>query len=219
MKPHEFEQAVLDLAMTTSVPLTRANILFYSGAGARQADKWLDDMLRSGLIEFNSDDDGEITYTVPGAKRPAGGPTMLTRCSACRRASAAGTRCGRCGQLLDPQLRSIARDIARGGTALDLVRGKGGALLPPQGEGDKNLIVAGALGLLGPFGWFYAAPLQEAAAASAVFLLAYWLLPAVLMVPLVSLLLPVSAVVGVLYAYKHNRVGNRSGLFTEDSGA
>jgi hypothetical protein len=219
VKPNEFEQAVLDLAMTTSVPLTRANILFYSGAGARQADKWLDDMLRSGLLEFDSDDNGEIIYTVCGAKRPPGGPTQLTRCSACRRATGVGIRCGRCGQLLDPQLRSIRQDIERAGSALDLVRGKGGGLLPPQREGDKNLLVAGALGLLGPFGWFYAAPLQEAAAASAVFLLAYWLLPTILMVPLVSLLLPVSAVVGALYAYKHNRVGGRSGLFTEDRGA
>lgn len=217
MKPNEFEQAVLDLAMTTGVPLTRANILFYSGAGARQAEKWLDDMLRNGLLEFDSDDNGEIIYTVPGAKRPPGGATQLTRCSACRRATGAGTRCGRCGQLLDPQLRAIRKDIERAGTALDLVGGRGG-LLPSQREGDKNLIIGGALGLLGPFGWFYAAPLQEAAAASAVFLLAYWLLPTILMVPLVSLLLPVSAVVGALYAYKHNRVGGRSGLFTEDQG-
>ena len=64
VKPSEFEQAVLELAMTTRVPLTRANILFYSGASAKQAEKWLDEMLGSGLVEFDSDDNGEIFYTV-----------------------------------------------------------------------------------------------------------------------------------------------------------
>ncbi|HRI51981.1 MAG TPA: hypothetical protein PLW65_17525, partial [Pseudomonadota bacterium] len=78
--------------MTTRVPLTRANILFYTGVGTKQAEKWLDEMLGSGLIEFDSDDSGEIFYTVCGAKRPPGGATQLTRCSACRRATGAGTR-------------------------------------------------------------------------------------------------------------------------------
>jgi hypothetical protein len=214
VKPSEFEQAVLELAMTTRVPLTRANILFYSGVSAKQAEKWLDEMLGNGLLEFDSDDSGEILYNVCGAKRPPSGATQLTRCSACRRATGAGARCTRCGQLLDPQLRALRSDIERAGSAIDLVRRGGSGLLPPTREGDKNILVAGALGLLGPMGWFYAAPLAEAGLATGAFLMLYWLLPHLTII-LMSLLLPVSAFVGAAYAWKHNRAGHRSSLFTE----
>ena len=219
VKPSEFEQAILELAMTTRVPLTRANILFYTGVGTKQAEKWLDEMLGSGLIEFDSDDSGEIFYTVCGAKRPPGGATQLTRCSACRRATGAGTRCTRCGQLLDPQLRALRSDIERAGSALDLVRRGSGGLMAPPKEGDKNVAVAGLLGLLGPMGWFYAAPLREAGLATAAFMLVYWLVPHLILYPLMTLLLPASALVGAAYAWKHNRSGRRSGLFTEDESA
>ncbi len=37
------------------------------------AEKWLDEMLGSGLIEFDSDDSGEIFYTMlMGRFRPTG---------------------------------------------------------------------------------------------------------------------------------------------------
>src|SRR5262245_27668878 len=113
---------MLELAMTTRVPLTRANVLFYSGAGAREADKLLDQMLRDGLIEIDSDDKGEIIYTVCGAKRPSDGPTALTRCSACRRATGVASRCARCGRILDPQMRALREQIDGVGSALGMIR-------------------------------------------------------------------------------------------------
>ena len=70
MKRAEFEHSVLTLWMTTRVPLTRANLQFYSGADRRQMEKWLDDMVRDGALEFDSDDAGEVLYTVPAPSGP-----------------------------------------------------------------------------------------------------------------------------------------------------
>ena len=217
MRPKDFEQAVLELAMTTRVPLTRANIVFYSGAAAKQADKWLDDMLRAGLLEFDSDDAGELIYTVAGAERPASGATRLTKCSACGRATGAGARCTRCGKLLDPQMRALKDEVDRGASALRLARRGAdlGSLLKPVGEGEKSPVVGGALGLLGPLGWLYAAPLREALPAALVFMILLKL-PALLAAPILMLALPASVIAGVLYSWKYNRTGRRSGLFSED---
>lgn len=215
MKPKEFEQAVLELAMTTKVPLTRANILFYTGAASKQVDKWLDDMVRDGLLDFDSNDEGDILYTVRGASRPQSAPSELRRCGACGRPTGAGTRCSRCGQLLDDRLRALKSEVDRAGTAIQLLRRPSDLLQPPR-EGEKSVLAAGLLGLLlGPVGWFYAAPAREAGPASLAFVLASWLLPIYLFLPFVPLL-PISAVVGMLYAWKYNRNGRRSGLLTEE---
>ena len=148
----------------------------------------------------------------------AGGGAASTRCSACRQVTGAGIRCTRCGQLLDAQMRALRSQIDGAGTALQLVSSGGRSLLnQPNRPGDKNLVVAGVLGLLGPWGWFYSAPLREAGTATAAFLLAYWLIPHIILYPLMSLMLPVSAMVGVLYAWKHNRQGSPSSLFIDDS--
>lgn len=217
VKPKDFEQAVLELAMTTRVPLTRANIVFYSGALAKQADKWLDEMVRDGLLEFDSNDNGDLLYTVVGAERKKDGPTQLTRCSACQKATGAGSRCTRCGRLLDAQLRAIKEEVDRAGTAFDLVR-RGNEFLRPHSPvaDEKNLVVAGFLGLFGPLGWFYAAPVKEAGVATLAFLLAAKLLPTILFVPLLSLFIPLSALLGAMYAWRYNKSGQRTSLFLEE---
>ena len=219
VKAKDFEQAVLELAMTTRVPLTRANIAFYTGAGTKQVDKLLDELLREGFLEFDSDDNGDLFYTVTGAQRPASGPATLTRCSACQKATGAGSRCTRCGKLLDAQLRALKDEVDRAGTALDLMRRGSDFMQGGQQSGDKNLVVAGFLGLFGgPLGWFYAAPLKEAGMATLIFLVAWKFLPAILFVPLLSLVLPVSAVLGWMYAWRYNRTGRRSSLILEEGG-
>src|SRR4051812_23941829 len=64
--------------MTTRVPTTRANLLFYTGAPGRKIDRWLDALTherdgRPALLEVDSDDDGELIWKVRGAQRAAGG--------------------------------------------------------------------------------------------------------------------------------------------------
>ncbi len=217
MRPQDFEQAVLELAMTTRVPLTRANIVFYSGTTTSKADKWLDEMVRDGLIEFDTDDDGELLYKVCGASRPSVGAKELTRCTACRRASAAGSRCSRCGQLLDSHLRALKEEVEGKlvGTALRKLP-QAALFSSAVSGGEKSVVLGGALGLLGPLGWFYAAPLGEAVIGSAAFF-ALWMLSKWLVIVLSGVLLPVSALLGALYAYKYNRTGQRSSMFGESS--
>jgi hypothetical protein len=73
VKKDEFAHATLDLWMTTAIPLTLANVQYHTGAPRRRARKWLEQMLRDGELELDSDDDGEMLFLVPGAKRPADG--------------------------------------------------------------------------------------------------------------------------------------------------
>lgn len=216
MRPQDFEQAVLELAMTTRVPLTRANIVFYSGTTTSKADKWLDEMVRDGIIEFDSDDDGELIYKVCGASRPSVGAKELTRCTACRRASAAGSRCSRCGQLLDSHLRALKEEVEGKLVGAALRKLPQAALLSSGASGEKSVALGGALGLLGPLGWFYAAPLGEAMLGSAAFFV-LWALSKWLVIGLSGVLLPVSALIGALYAYKYNRTGQRSSMFTDSA--
>jgi hypothetical protein len=176
-------------------------------------------MVGNGLLEFDSDDAGELFYTVCGAQRPAGGATQLSRCSSCQRATGAGSRCTRCGKLLDPQLRALKDEVDRAGTALTAFRQGSRLLDAGRPEGDKNLVVGGLLGLLGPMGWFYAAPMKEAAIGTVLFVLAYKLLPAILLYPAMGLLTPLFVLLGALYAWRYNRTGQRSSLFLDDGGS
>ena len=259
------------MAMTTRVPLSRANILFYTGVASRDAEKLLDGLLRDGVLEIDSDDDGELLYTVSGAKRPSNGSTELLRCSACQRVTGAASCCARCGQYLDSRLRALKEEVdrergtgggRRGGSApsgppvIDFgdgddgrAGGDGGAsrgsrslldgrlrLRNPSGDvlqmvrdlerfrrdgykpavaDEKNVAVGGFLGLFGPLGWFYAAPHREAGLAAAVFFVAASILPRIVFIPLLTLLLPVSVLIGVLYAWQYNRSGQRTGLFLD----
>lgn len=65
---------------------------------------------------------------------------------------------------------------------------------------------------MGPVGWLYAAPLKEAVPAIVVFLLLARILPAVIFLPLLSILMPLSAAAGTLYAWRHNQRGERSSM-------
>src|SRR5207247_2650384 len=86
------------------------------------------------------------------------------------------------------------------------------------GPGEKSLIAAGALGIIGPLGWVYSAPLGEAIPAFLVWLVAWkllWLIP--ILGPMVaSLLVPASVLLGMAYAWQHNRHGKATSLFSGD---
>jgi hypothetical protein len=70
---------------------------------------------------------------------------------------------------------------------------------------------------LGPLGWLYAGSLREAVPASAAWLLlaaiASKILPAVLLMPVLMVALPLSGIAGVVYALQYNRTGKRQRLF------
>ena len=89
------------------------------------------------------------------------------------------------------------------------------------GQGEKSWIKSGVASLaLGPIGWLYAGSLREAVPATvgwiALAALASKILPVFLMMPILMVVLPLSAVAGVVYALQYNRAGTRQRLFGDD---
>jgi hypothetical protein len=91
-------------------------------------------------------------------------------------------------------------------------------------KGDKSWIKSGVASLaLGPIGWLYAGSLREAVPATvgwiALAALASKILPVVLLMPVLMVVLPLSAIAGVVYALQYNRNGSRQRLFDRDDKA
>lgn len=91
------------------------------------------------------------------------------------------------------------------------------------GKGEKNWMISGVASLvLGPVGWLYAGSLREAAPATAAWLLlagiASKLLPTFLIMPVLMVVMPLSAIAGVVYALQYNRAGKRQRLFDDKDG-
>lgn len=70
----EFETQVLEMWMKTAIPMTRANVQYRTGESGRKVKKWLEELTLDGVLSLDSDADGELLWTVPGAERPANGP-------------------------------------------------------------------------------------------------------------------------------------------------
>lgn len=86
------------------------------------------------------------------------------------------------------------------------------------GKGEKSWIKSGVASLaLGPIGWLYAGSMREAVPAAAATLaiaaLASKFLPVILMIPVLLVVAPLSAIAGVVYAMQFNRKGARQRLF------
>jgi len=92
-------------------------------------------------------------------------------------------------------------------------------LARPREKGEKSWAVSGGLSLMGPVGWLYAGSWREAVPATAVWLAVLTLasyLPAFLMWPVFMVVMPLSAIAGVVYALQYNRTGKRQRLFGGD---
>ena len=88
------------------------------------------------------------------------------------------------------------------------------------GKGGKSWKASGVASLaLGPIGWLYAGSLREAVPASAAWILLAALvskiLPTVLLMPVLMVALPLSAIAGIVYAVQYNKHGGRQRLFGE----
>ena len=88
------------------------------------------------------------------------------------------------------------------------------------GKGEKSWIVSAVASLaLGPAGWLYAGSLREAVPAAtawiALLVAASKLLPTLLALPVLFVVMPLSAIAGALYALQFNRTGKRQRLFTD----
>jgi hypothetical protein len=185
-----FEQRLLHLWMTSRVPFTRPNLQFYSGLSRAKLERWLDELVGSGVLEVDSDDAGELVWTVVGAQRPANGALLVADVVKLER--------------LKGEVASSRALVRRPSTSVPATRAGGQA---------KSLVASGALSFfLGPLGWLYAAPLKDAVPAVGLFVLLSMILPHVLLAPLLGVVLPLSGAAGVAYAWAHNQRGERTSL-------
>lgn len=90
----------------------------------------------------------------------------------------------------------------------------------PREKGEKSWLASSGLSLvLGPLGWLYAGSLREAIPAGFLWLIAMAILsklPWILVMPVILVALPISAIGGFVYALQYNRHGKRMRLFDKD---
>jgi hypothetical protein len=190
----EFEHRLLSLWMTTRMSFTRANLQFVTAVPRGKLGKWLDELVADGVLDVDSDDEGELLWTVRGAARATTGPTAPEEVK---------------------KLADLKREVAAARETTALARvGAGAALAVPHGgDRHKSLIASGVLSFFfGPLGWLYAAPLKEAALAILGYVILCAVLPHVLLAPLLGIANPLSAAIGVAYAWRHNQKGDRTSL-------
>jgi hypothetical protein len=91
-------------------------------------------------------------------------------------------------------------------------------LSAPLKSGEKSWVTGGLVSLfLGPVGWLYAGSWRETIPAAAGWLAIASVLsivPVVLLMPVLMVVMPVSGIVGAMYATRFNRTGSRQRLFT-----
>lgn len=90
----------------------------------------------------------------------------------------------------------------------------------PREKGEKSWLMSSGLSLvLGPLGWLYAGSFREAIPAGLLYLIVLSIfskLPFFLIMPVLMVALPISAIAGFVYALQYNRHGKRTRLFDKD---
>jgi len=207
MNRDDFEARVLKLWTTTQIPLTRTNLQLATGEPRRKVERWLDELVREGVLELSSDDEGDLCWVVLGARRSGKGLSSVEDWLKLQRLEAevgvgvsrdSGSSALRRVEEDEP-FAEVSRPLALGG-------------------GDKKSVVAsGLLSLFfGPFGWLYAAPLKEALPAVLGYVIICSIVPKFLLIYLMGPIGAVSAVMGVLYAWSYNQSGGRTALWGRD---
>ena len=178
MNREQFESSVIDLWVTTRIPLSRAHLQYHTGVSRQRLNRYLDELTAEGVLEVEVDDDGEMVWMIPGAERSASGPRTFAELGRGRGAGGDGRARGadrtssrRTRDDVDDAFASLGR------TAALTLAGKGGGLTAKkEGEKQKSLAVSAGLSLLGPVGWLYAGSLREAAVGTVLAVVAWNLL-------------------------------------------
>lgn len=110
------------------------------------------------------------------------------------------------------------------GRALALAKKAGDVkeeLARPTGKGEKSWLISAALSFFfGPLGWLYAGSFRETIPIAALWLIVASvvskIIPMFLLMPVMMVVLPISAIGGLVYAIGHNRAGKRVRLFGDD---
>jgi hypothetical protein len=211
----EFETRVLELWMKTLIPLTLAHLQYHTGVKRQKLKSLLDDLVLEGVLEMDADDDGEVVWKVPGALRPSDGPTSFAEFERRETIRADARRKVRT-RSEGKSRRDDHYGLGAAGQALALAGEAKKALDRPRVEGEKSLIASAGLSLLGPIGWLYAGSLKEAVPATIAQLLIAAIVPSFLLMPVLLVALPLSALAGLVYAWQYNKKGERTTIFLGD---
>jgi TM2 domain-containing membrane protein YozV len=65
MEVQRFEQAILKMAFETDARITTASVAYYLGIPSRKANELLETLLAEGVLELDSDPEGNLFYFVP----------------------------------------------------------------------------------------------------------------------------------------------------------
>ncbi len=65
MEVQRFEQAILKMAFETDARITTASVAYYLGIPSRKANQLLETLLEEGVLELDSDEEGNLYYFVP----------------------------------------------------------------------------------------------------------------------------------------------------------
>lgn len=185
------------------MPLTRANLQFVTGVPRPKLGKWLDELVADGVLDVDADDDGEMVWGVRGAARATTGPQKPEEIK----------------KLADLKSEVAATSAAGAATALVKYSGSAARSLLTTGGGDnkKSLIASGVLSFFfGPLGWLYAGSFKEAGVVAIIYFILCAVIPHLLLAPLLAIAHPLSAAIGLLYAWKYNQKGERATLLPSD---
>lgn len=112
---------------------------------------------------------------------------------------------------------STAMTVARGAKVAQRAKEE---LTRPREKHEKSWIASGLASLVfGPVGWLYAGSFRESIPAAFFYLVAAAImtkLPFFLIMPVLMVAMPISAIGGVVYAIQYNRHGKRQRLFGKD---
>lgn len=214
MTRDDFEHKVLALWIESRIPMTTANIQYYTKLPRKRVEQWLESLASEGTLDMILTQDGQVLWKVMGgAQRPLNGATTFEELSKSGHSPSPPPE-----PKSNPLLEQFNAVKAASSTALVLSDAKN-QLTRPRQDGEKSYLWSMGLSLFGPLGWLYAGAWREAIPASAVFLFSYWILnkilPFFLFGPILLILLPASAIVGGIYAYKYNKHGKRQALLPE----
>jgi len=188
VKLEAFEEQLLRLWVTTRIPFTRANLQVLTRVPRARLERWLDELTAGEVLDVDAGNDGEMIWRVRGADRPRSGPETVAE---------------------KETLERLQGDVSKVKTALQVAGSLG--RLPATRQGGKSIVASGVLSFfLGPAGWLYAAPLATAIPATLVYVILCMLLPKFLLLPLLGVAAPISALAGMGYAARHNQHGRRT---------
>jgi hypothetical protein len=123
-----------------------------------------------------------------------------------------------------PVARKPRRETGDLDRALSLARKAGDVkeeLARPTKAGEKSWLISAALSFFfGPLGWLYAGAFRETIPIAGLYVIAAAviskIIPMFLLMPVMMVVLPISAIGGLVYAIGHNRAGHRIRLFGDD---